>query len=537
MSKPKEAVTELLLELTEPYIKDIEGKQRAAAVGRLKYIPEGQYPWEASFTFTAPIGPIEREELRWYLERYYSWPSGVFQKRAKKVEALLPVWGKVLYDAVFNQGEAGHVLREWQKSTGSGVRRFTACVAAAEEKQGALPNASEAAARLLTLPWELLHDGTGYLFQGDPVSGLTSNPIQVRRRLPNSKSMAGMVTEPPIRVLLVSPRPEDQQAGYFDHRISALPLTAALESLGDLAELTILTPPTFEALGEELLKAKQAGTPYHVVHFDGHGAFVEEPGIGGLCFEDPQDIEKLQYRNSKFINANEIAGVMQDYGIPLVFLEACQSAKTDKEPGASVAATLLHHGVASVVAMSHTVLVETTRRFVTAFYEQLAEGRPVGEAMSAGRRELKKNSFRFKIFGAGKLELQDWFVPVLYQEKEDVQLLTGIRSQRIQEIDQKALAGRMGALPDEPSHCFVGRSQELLILERLLAQEEVKYAVVLGQGGEGKTTLAAELARWLVRTGRFKRAVFVCMEDIYDVRTVVDKIGRQLLPKFSVAEY
>ena len=75
------------------------------------------------------------------------------------------------------------------------------------------------------------------------------------------------------------------------------------------------------------------------------------------------------------------------------------------------------------------------------------------------------------------------------------------------------------------------------MLERLLALEKVNYAVVVGQGGEGKTTLAVELARWLVRTGRYKRAVFVCMEDIYDVRTVVDQIGRQLLPNFSVAEY
>ncbi len=181
LSKPKQAKTELLLELTEPFIVDIEGKQRAQAIARLKCIPadQGEREVEGRFRFTAPIGPIEREELRWYLERYYSWPSGVFQERAKKVEALLPVWGKELYDAVFNQGqgELNDVLLQWQKSRGKETRRFTVYVdkkwvAVKDEEQGAPGN--EAATALLTLPWELLNDGTGYLFQG-------GSPVHVRR--------------------------------------------------------------------------------------------------------------------------------------------------------------------------------------------------------------------------------------------------------------------------------------------------------------------------------------------------------------------
>jgi hypothetical protein len=37
--------------------------------------------------------------------------------------------------------------------------------------------------------------------------------------------------------------------------------------------------------------------------------------------------------------------------------------------------------VASVVAMSHSVLVETARRFVGVFYRALAEGDRIGTAM------------------------------------------------------------------------------------------------------------------------------------------------------------
>jgi len=131
--------------------------------------------------------------------------------------------------------------------------------------------------------------------------------------------------------------------------------------------------------------------------------------------------------------------------------------------------------------------------------------------------------------------LQDWFVPVLYQEKEDVQLLKEIPTDSGKEMFLKELKTRLGLLPKEPAHGFVGRSRELLRLERLLAQK--KYVVLCGSGGEGKTTTAVELARWLVRSKRFDRAVFVYVEELFDVRAVMDLIGRQLLPGFSVASY
>src|SRR5215208_42781 len=103
---------------------------------------------------------------------------------------------------------------------------------------------------------------------------------------------------------------------------------------------------------------------------------------------------------------------------------------------------------------------------------------------------------------------------------------------------KRARALRLGALAPAPSHRFQGRSRELLALERLLHDQP--YAVLRGQGGAGKTTLATELARWLVRSGRFRRAAFVSVEQSGDVRTVLDSLGRQLLPEgqnWSVAQF
>ncbi|HEY0171593.1 MAG TPA: tetratricopeptide repeat protein [Pyrinomonadaceae bacterium] len=530
-------VEELVLELRNLSVETSNGKRRARAVARLIHEPANKAARSVEsllYAFTAPLGPIEAEELRWYLEEYFVWPVGIFRERAGRVEEQLPEWGQALYRAAVASDSVKEALDGWRQAGKDVERRFSVFVVrelpegAGEQEQAA---ASEAAAELLALPWELLHDGRAFLFHG-------KNAVRVRRRLPNYRRQPVRPTKLPIRILLVSPRPEEEGVSYLDHRVSALPLVEAVESLGALARLTVLTPPTFIALEEALKTADSAGEPYDVVHFDGHGVYDPKVGLGALCFEDPKDVEKLAQRAMQLVHAERLAGVARDYRVPLVFLEACQSAKTESDPTASVAARLLEEGVTSVVAMSHTVLVETARRFVGAFYRELARGQRVGTAMLAGQRELHRDTYRGRLMGAGELRLQDWFVPVLYQEEHDPQLVSRLPTEDVRQLERTKRRLSLGELPEPPAHGFIGRSRELLSLERLLHNEP--WAVIHGQGGEGKTTLAAELARWLVLTGRFDRAAFVSLEQYTDAQGVLDSLGRQLLPEggsYSVVNY
>ncbi len=530
-------VEELVLTLSDPVIEISEGKPRVTATATLEYRPATSGALGATslrYTFTAPFGPIEKEDLRWYLERYYLWPVGVFKSRADEIEAKLPSWGNGLFQVAFGDEEAREALTSWQNAK-EAERRFTVRVdgalrkGASEEAQAA---AWEAATELLSLPWELLHDGRSWLFQG-------KHPVRVRRRLPHRRSQPARPTALPVRILLVSPRPEkDAQGnriGYIDHRVSARPLTEAAENLGDLARLTVLQPPTYEALQKALEKGDE-GHPFDVVHFDGHGVYDRRLGLGGLCFEEARDQEKLEGRTLDFVDAVRLAGLVREHRIPLIFLEACQTAVAEVDPTASVAAKLLDEGVTSVVAMSHSVLVETARRFVQAFYAELAGGARVGKAMLAGQQALFADTWRGKILGAGDLRLQDWFVPVLYQEEQDPQLLTKIPPEEVRQLQARKRRLSLGDLPEPPDHQFQGRSRELLALERLLHREP--WAVVRGTGGQGKTTLAAELGRWLVRTNRFARAAFVNLERYRDARAVLDTLGHQLVgPHYTVAQY
>ncbi|WKZ39900.1 MAG: tetratricopeptide repeat protein [Anaerolineales bacterium] len=531
-------VEELILELTDPIIEEKDGIRRATATAILTYNPaDNSRAIESKrYRFTAPLGAVELGEIRWYIEKYYQWPTGVFKTRAEKTEKALPEWGNALYKAALGGESAREPFEAWKRATGS--RRFSVQVdgeplEGTDDAQAALIR--EAASDLLSLPWEILHDGTGFLSQG-------KDKVRVRRRLKNRKQTTTLQAKLPIRVLLLSPRPEvdddGHSVGYIDHRVIANPLVQAVENLGeDLVDVDILHPPTFSALKDALDTAQKENNPYDIVHFDGHGVYDRREGLGALCFEASKDSEKLGERMLNLVYAKDLAAELRGYGVPLFFLNACQSALSINDPMASVAAKLLEEGVGSVVAMSHSVLVETARRFVEPFYKSLAQGQRVGDAMLAGQVALYDDPYRFKIMGAGKLDLRDWFVPVLYQDEADPQLFTVKAGETATRLAAKRNELSLGSVPKPPEHSFVGRSRMLLHLERLL--ELTNYAVIRGSGGMGKTALAAELTRWLVRSNRFERAAFVSVEpqNVQDVRGVLDVIGRQLTPKYTVAQY
>jgi hypothetical protein len=229
-------IEELILELSRLQIDTSGGRRRAQAVAQLIYEPSDKMARQVEsrrYVFTAPLGVIEAEELRWYLEEYFIWPVGVFRERAARIETQLPEWGRALYSAALAPNSAGEVLDAWRQVGEGTERRFSVFVerelpegAGAEEQA----TATAAAADLLALPWELLHDGRTFLFHG-------RHAVRVRRRLPNYHRQPVRPARVPLRILLVSPRPEDQGTAYIDHRTSARPLVEAVESLGDLARL------------------------------------------------------------------------------------------------------------------------------------------------------------------------------------------------------------------------------------------------------------------------------------------------------------
>src|SRR5262249_7490744 len=129
-------------------------------------------------------------------------------------------------------------------------------------------------------------------------------------------------------------------------------------------DLDVLRPATFARMAKVLHMAKDAGRPYHVVHFDGHGTWLDladlgftpgetgregrpdggsiavSPGVyrvgvsvagpvrpgqhGYLLFEDPSGAE-----NQQLVDGPALGRLLADTGVPVLMLNSCRSAYTE----------------------------------------------------------------------------------------------------------------------------------------------------------------------------------------------------------------
>src|SRR6266567_1758971 len=461
-----------------------------------------------------PLTHNERAELRWYLEEYWQWPYEQFLEHGRRVEQLLPQLGKRLYRSVFGSLEARDILQAWRRED-------------AEQRQISIISGLPPA---LSLPWELLHDEQGFL------TLRARTPVSIMRRLPQGEQAARSPSfEPPLRVLLITARPDD--AGFVDPRGIARELLDEVQEHVEEGTIAVefLRPPTLPALRARLSNAKLPAI--QVLHFDGHGAFeAETPPQDGLRLRSGQQ-GMLAFENDEgklhLVEAGELAQVLQDSGVWMAVLTACQSALGAADDAfSSVAARLIQGGVSAVAAMSASVLVASATRYTEAFYRELSMGTPAATAQERARQALHDDPRRH-IHRRGRddegtvVELRDWWLPHYFQQRSLVLQTTGKPKSKAKKQPASALAGRLNTdMPPEPRYGFSGRSRELLQVERHLLQG--KLVVIDGFGGVGKTALVREAADWLTRTGMYAGACFVSFVYGGDSATLLSALGSYL---------
>ena len=449
--------------------------------------PDGELPEPVSRAlFVWPLDADALEGLRWYLEDYLQAPFGVWEARGPAMQGKLAGWGDLVFGSVFGPGPARDA---YQRARDKGLEVVF---------RSADPG-------LLGLPWELMRDGAGPVALG--VGGIS-------RSLPvagGAETLA--VPGGRLRVLIVISRP----AGTADvgYQMVSRPLLERLDAVRGEVDLTVLRPPTLDALRQAVTRAAEDGVPFHVVHFDGHGvmpgrsgggaivggraAMMSGSGEGVLAFERPGG-------GSDHVGASKVAAVLADGKVPVVVLNACQSGAVGKELEASVATALLHAGCAAVVAMAYSVYAVAAAEFMAAFYESLFAGASVGQAVTAGRRRLFERDGRPS--PKGEMPLADWLVPVHYMRK-DVRFPQARTARPAAALSLDAALDQIRAAPSEPAAAqdplaavdgvFVGRDDLFYQLEAAARLQRV--VVLAGPGGTGKTELAKGFARWWRDTG------------------------------------
>ena len=323
-------------------------------------------------------------ELRWYLEQFLDYPFPPETAHAEHVVDALKAWGTLAFNALFDRRDVGNWLAG---SATLQVRSDDASV--------------------LSWPWEAMFD---------PQAGYVAHERRVERRLNKLRDpqAPGTLPNDRVNILLVVARPYKDDVRY---RSIARPLVELIQSKGLSAHVDMLRPPTFDRLREHL---SECPGYYHVLHFDGHGAYSQSAGgysphrlqgrQGCLIFEDGNGDPDAK-------SAHDLSALLREHAVPAVVLNACQSGMLDAaaaDPFASVATALLQSGMRSVVAMAYSLYVSGAQVFLPAFYRRLFEAGSAAEAVRAGRQQMLAHKER--VCARGLYPLEDWLLPVLYQQ-------------------------------------------------------------------------------------------------------------------------
>jgi tetratricopeptide (TPR) repeat protein len=533
----------------------------------------------ATTRFRFTISPGDRERLRWYFEDYLEYPADPAPAVAADVEGMLTGLGVALFRAVFHSGDGARDLWATVRDRLPSLR-----VEVESDIDGSA-----------TLPWELLRDpATDAPLACAAAAFVRTHPAAARRpALPPPPTADGR-----LRVLLVICRPAGgddvpfrsvagQLARHSDHPCSAV-------------DLDVLRPPTFARLEEVLRAASRAGAPYQVVHFDGHGTWATlvtgngtstgggeddvvelpatrlgvlsplRPGAHGyLLFEAPD-----QPGNRLLVDGPALGRLLADAGVGVLVLNACRSAYADIPPPpsgspaaedrpeaddvhgrvrayGSLAQEVADAGTAGVVAMRYSVYIDTAARLVATVYNQLLDGQPLGEAVGAARRQLAADPHRKVVFR--RLPLQDWAVPLVYEASPlflqarptgdgALHLTLDTEQHRGGQVASDGVSPTPGAadtaLPRSPDAGFYGRHETLLALDRAFDTHPI--VLLHGYAGAGKTTTAAEFARWYAATGGLDHpdlgrgpVLFTSFERHRPLARVLDQVGDTFAPRLE----
>jgi tetratricopeptide (TPR) repeat protein len=474
------------------------------------------------------------ERIRWYLEDYLQFDEDPAPQIAKDVERFMANCGEELFTKIFDA--SSDAIRLWS-SLEPHVSTTRIEIAA---------GVSEATA----IPWELIRDPRSRTFLALAAGAFVR------------KQRAGQTVLPPVgetakvRILLVICRPRGGEDVPF-RSVAGRLVTRLSDEARNAFDIDVLRPPTYEQLAKTLRLAKDRGEPYHVVHFDGHGVYADPRDLahagkvlsslkldagsngthGFLMFEDP-DSET----NGEFVDGFRLGGLLRDTSVPVLVLNACQSAfvearsKPEPENSAdareeieaygSLAQAVMDSGAAGVVAMRYSVYVVTAAQFVAELYGALARGHRLGEAVTWARKNLHDQPDRQVAYEARPL--QDWSVPVVW-ERAPLRLWpekTGAGPLKIS-LDEGG-ASKPGALdealPSRPDVGFYGRDETLYALDR--AFDSHRIVLLHAFAGSGKTSTAAEFARWYALTGGVEGPIlFTSFERYLPLSRVLDKVG------------
>lgn len=343
------------------------------------------------------------------IDKYFASRPTLSGMDADAYERLMTQIGSRLFQSIFSDNRASNELARCRKNHRS------------------MEFVVEGSPAVHAIPWELLHYVFGHANQSMPL--ISHYPI-FRQLTAPSEFRSKKVLQERLGILWVTARHPKE-----DFKKDAV-LAEVRESLPtDQVDLKVIESGSFlemiNALEEHIRTPK-----YHVLHLDMHGIVCSpaelrskygqsdlwvmdyrQAGLGNLPNPGHDNYEEetpfvLFNQGDKVmpVSAAELSARLAVPGVPLVVLNACQSA-TVPAANPSLIAHLVQAGGFPAVGFQQPTTLACTHLFFKTFYRTLLSnpnGRDVQEAVHRGRRDLHDNLMR------SSLGIIDWWLPVLY---------------------------------------------------------------------------------------------------------------------------
>jgi CHAT domain-containing protein len=362
--------------------------------------------------------------------------------------------------------KTGQALYNWLDGNQRNLQR-----ALEKHRHQSIVLAIAASQRLAHLPWEVLHDGRGFLVERKPaiipirwVKDDNERQLTVEEQSENrALNLLFMATSP----LGIKPELDfEAEEAQILQATKRTPLYLRVEESGSLEELGYLI-------------REYPSRNFDVVHLTGHATFQK----GNPCF-----ITETEYGEAEYSSAEEIADALQEPTPKLIFLSGCRTGySSDDGAVPSMAEALLNRGATAVLGWGQKVLDTDATKAATSLYQELSAGKTVTEAVSLTYKALIKSQAR------------DWHLLRLYvAETLPCALVTPLRTPRRKPAPRhsKTVEFRdpQGKLRVATREDFVGRRRQLQNCLRTLKTDYEKVGVLIhGMGGLGKSTIASRL--------------------------------------------
>lgn len=241
-----------------------------------------------------------------------------------------------------------------------------------------------------------------------------------------------------------------------------------------------------------------------------------------LFFASATEPEEYQH-----IDAEKVGNVLQNAGIRVVILNACESAVSNSGMAANLALQLLRCGVSTVIGMSYICLIRAADIFMQHFYESLlVKGTDILTSTWQARRALREERSRQARFGLN-VDVDDWIVPVFYTQHtliQDPSSDLGLDLGDLPKIPPAEWNIAKGS-NDIEGTAIVGREYDALLLENALI-EHSGFIHLFGNIGVGKTTLLDDVVSWWLSIKYVRSVVAVDISEFLNqpLATVLDRL-------------